>query len=129
MDSHIDLTESLIFARPNEQFAGIIADIRGTRTPWGVPELRAMFPELDPETIYSFQRSLQIELEGNSETRLSKLGEYLYNSSCTCDRCGKDLSKRPYDRVFSLCHTCFEDMLFGDPIYRRKGWEGSFIPL
>lgn len=117
MDRHIDLTEQSDFESESDR---IQDSFRGMET------LERFFPGITEDDLLQVFHESNLVFTGNKEERLRTAASFLYEGSFTCDRCGHPFNRIPYRRVwqYNLCQECYEDWIFGKPIWARFGWEG-----
>lgn len=120
MDHRIDLTENFDFAETRDsppEYIGLV-DMR---------TLRQIQGDIDQDEIWRIMRDSNEVFCGDVNERLGKVANALYGCLPTCERCGKSFARIPFHRVDSigLCQTCYEDMIFGQPLWMRIGWEGE----
>lgn len=113
MRPNIDLTENRDFAKNALSINNAIIDGRNTRRT--ISNLNRLLGNASypwNQVIYRMSRFDETELvfTGNKQDILRKKHLSVYEEGYTCERCGTDISNKPWNRTWGLCNNC-DDIL------------------
>ena len=123
MKSNVDLTEQGLFSS-NSNRESILNNLLSLldvddKHPWKFPEVEIV--ESDSDLIYK----KPLIICGSSSDREMANKRHDYDSGRYCDRCGEDLTKKPWNRCYSLCSKCLDEL----GIQCSKYWRYKFDPI
>lgn len=101
MKDNIDLTEDRDFRRKIDvtEISRAVMQTFGCRFPWQIN---------NKVSNYTDERSLVFT--GSKEDRKQKCRYKTFENGLMCERCGADLSKKPWNMKYTLCMRCEKEM-------------------
>ena len=122
MKRNVDLTENGLFSNNNREVSLNnllrILDI-DNKHPWKFSDAEII--ESDSDLIY--KKPLIVCGSSSDRKKISK--RYDFESGRYCDRCGADLTKKPWDKYYGLCSRCRDEL----DIECSKYWKYKFDPI
>lgn len=102
---NIDLTSNNMFSQEDVHILTLsIREVLYNKYPWNLRETKRITSDAD------LRPKFEAIITGDREERNRKKDSIKMDSHDTCDRCGSDLTKIPWDKFYDLCMKCYKDL-------------------